>query len=295
MTLGILAVAGTAGLIHLALWIFHQSEGGGPHPESLGKRPKGFLWERDLRKNLGRRPDSQSQTQGEIQQKLGETIPLDLPFTDEKGKTRPLKSYFGKGPVLLVFAYYHCPHVCPLVLRELGKKVRELSLKAPGDFQGLVVGLDPGEKPEAAALSKKNLVRNFREMEGWPFLTGNRESIRSLAAAVGYRYTFLPQSGEFLHPTGLLILTPEGRISRYFLGVQYELRSLRLSLVEAGAMRIGTLADRLVLLCSEYDPSRGKYGWMIEWPLRGMGILTFLCLGFFIGRHLYREGKGRRL
>jgi len=178
-----------------------------------------------------------------IDQRLNQQIPLDLAFRDESGRSVPLREYFGKKPVILTLVYYQCPMLCTLVLNDLLRNLKEITLNVGEDFDVLTVSFDPREKPALAAAKKQSYIGRYRRAGaagGWHFLTGDQPSIEALTKAVGFRYAFDPQTGQFAHASAIMVLTPQGRLARYFYGVEYSPRDLRLSLVEASANRIGT-------------------------------------------------------
>jgi protein SCO1/2 len=220
-----------------------------------------------------------------IDQRLNRQIPLDLAFRDETGRSVQLRQYFGKKPVILTLVYYECPMLCTLVLNDLLRNMKEMTLNVGEDFDVLTVSFDPREKPELAAGKKDSYVGRYRRAgaaEGWHFLTGDEPSIEALTKAVGFRYAFDPKTGQYAHASAIMVLTPEGRLSRYFYGVEYSPRDLRLSLVEASANRIGTKADQVALFCFHYDPTTGKYGLAIMNALRVAGLATVFGLAMLV-------------
>lgn len=229
-----------------------------------------------------------------IDQKLNEQIPLDLNFRDETGKTVRLREYFGEKPVILVLAYYECPMLCTQVLNGLTRSLQGMSLEMGKQFNVVTVSINPRETPELAFAKKRIYAgiygRPLAE-QGWHFLTGDQPSIQELARAVGFRYAFDPESGQYAHASGIMVLTPEGRLSRYFYGIQYPSRDLRLSLVEASEGKIGSPVDQLLLFCYHYDPATGKYGLVILNIVRAAGLATVLAIGGFIWVLLRRERR----
>lgn len=222
-----------------------------------------------------------------IDQKLNQSLPLDLSFRNEAGAAVPLGHYFGTKPVILVFVYYECPMLCTLTLNGLVRSLRAMSFNAGQDFDVITVSFDPKESPKLAAAKKLTYMDEYRRPgteSGWHFLTGDAISIEQLTRAAGFRYKYDPRVQQWAHATGILVLTPEGRISRYFYGVEYSTRDLRLSLIEASNHRIGSLTDQVLLYCYQYDPETGKYGIAIMAILRIAGIITVLALGGFIVR-----------
>ncbi len=232
-----------------------------------------------------------------IDQKLNAQVPLDTTFRDETGKTIRLGDYFGQRPVILVLVYYSCPMLCTLALNGVLHSLQTISLSAGKDFEVVTVSFDPREKPELAG-AKKNVYLTLYNRptgwNGWHFLTGDEPSIRRLTSAVGFRYKWDAPSGQYAHATGIMVLTPEGKISRYFYGIQYPSTDLRLSLVEASSGKIGSPADEILLYCCRYDPATGRYGLVITRVLQLAGAATVLILGSFVVVMAIRE-KRRKL
>ncbi len=229
-----------------------------------------------------------------IDQKLNQQVPLDLSFRDEVGKTVRLADYFGQKPVILSLVYYDCPMLCTLSLNGLLHSLQHLTFSAGQDFNVVTVSFDPREKPELAAAKKRVYLTLYNRpsgWNGWHFLTGDEESIRQLTSAVGFRYKWDEASGQYFHATGIMVLTPQGRISRYFYGIDYPATDMRLGLVEASAEKIGSPVDRILLLCCSYDPVQGRYGWAITRVLQLAGIVTVLLLGTMILVFLRRERR----
>ncbi len=229
-----------------------------------------------------------------IDQHLDETIPLSLPFRDEAGNRVTLGEYFGKRPVILAFVYYECPMLCTLVLNGLVRAMRAISLDAGKDFTVVTVSFDPRETPELAAQKKRIYLETYGRKgadAGWHFLTGSTDSIERLTKAAGFRYRYDPKTKQFAHAAGIMVLTPQGRLAKYFYGVEYSPRDLRLALVEAASERIGTLADRVLLWCYHYDPAEGRYSLRIMRSIRLLGSATVLVIGLVVARFILRERK----
>ncbi len=220
-----------------------------------------------------------------IDQKLNEQVPPDLEFRDEAGKAVRLGDYFGSKPVILSLVYYDCPMLCTLSLNGLLRSLQHLTFNAGDEFTVLTVSFDPREKPELAAAKKRVYLTLYNRpsgWEGWHFLTGSQESIRRLTGAVGFKYKWDSASGQYAHATGIMVLTPQGRISRYFYGIDYPTTDLRLGLIDASSGNIGNPVDAVLLLCSHYDPVQGKYGWIITRVLQLAGVATVIILGSFM-------------
>jgi protein SCO1 len=195
-------------------------------------------------------------------QRLGGKVPLELAFRDEAGRAVKLGDYFGRRPALLVLAYYHCPMLCDMVLQGVETSLKPLSLEPGKDFDVVVASIDPQETPQLAAAKKREILVRYgrpRLAAGWHFLTGPQPSIDRLANAVGFRYVYDPQRNQFAHAAGIVILTPEGRISRYLFGIEYAPRDVRLSLIESAGEKVGGLSDQILLYCFHYDPVIGRY------------------------------------
>ena len=221
-----------------------------------------------------------------IEQKLDQQVPLDLVFRDEFGRSVPLSTYFnGNKPVLLAPVYYTCPMLCNLVLNGVETSLRAISLDPGRDFEVVAFSFDHRDTPEVASRKRANYLQRYRRpntANGWHFLTGDEASIQALTAAIGFRYKFDPSTGQFAHASGVMILTPQGRLSRYFYGVEYTPRDLRLGLVEASHNRIGNPVDQILLFCYHYDPATGKYGAIALNLVRFAGVVFVLICGTFL-------------
>jgi protein SCO1 len=229
-------------------------------------------------------------------QRLNEQVPLDLSFTDDEGQHVKLSKYFGQKPVVLVLAYFRCPMLCTQVLNGLVQGLRQTPFIAGKDFEVVTVSFDPNETTDMAAAKKRTYLHAYGKPEaaaGWHFLTGDQQSISRLTHAIGFRYAYDAQSDQFAHAAGIVILTPSGKISRYFYDVHYSGRDLRLGLVEASQNKIGSPIDQILLFCFHYDPTAGKYGATIMNFVRAGGVLTMLGLGLMIGLLLRGEHKRR--
>ncbi len=220
-----------------------------------------------------------------IEQKLNRPLPLDLPLQDETGRLVRLRDYFGKRPVVLVLAYYNCPMLCTEVLNGLLSAMRVLTLDAGRDFEVVTVSFDPRDKPSDARAKKVPYVARYGRSTGaagWHFLTGPPASIAGLTEAVGFRYAWDEKIGQFAHASAIYVATPDGRLSRYFYGIEYAPRDLRLALVEASSGKIGTPVDQLLLYCYHYDPAAGRYGAVVMNMVRVAGIAAVLVLATFL-------------
>jgi protein SCO1/2 len=218
-------------------------------------------------------------------QHLGEQVPLDLPFRDDAGRPVKLGDYLGKRPAVLILAYYRCPMLCSMVVQAAESGLKPLSLDAGKDFEVIVASIDPTDTPERAAMKKRDIVQRYGRPGtegGWHFLTGPPPSIERLAHAVGFQYVYDKEKDQFAHAAGIVILTPEGKVSRYFFGIEYPPRDLRLGLVEASGNRIGGLVDQVLLYCFHYDPAIGRYSAVTLNLMRGAAALFAIGLALFI-------------
>lgn len=220
---------------------------------------------------------------------LNGQMPLDLNFRDETGRSIQLREYFGQKPVVLAFVYYGCPMLCDQVEQGVVGVLRMLSFNPGRDYEVVFVSFDSRETPEMAAEKKKKALVHFRRPEtdsGWHFLTASKESIAAATAAANFRFSFDAKNNLFAHASGILLLTPDGHISRYFYGVEFPGRDMRLGLVEASAGKIGTPIDHVLLYCYHYDPTSATYSASILKIIRLAGVLTVLCLvgGILISR-----------
>jgi protein SCO1/2 len=214
-------------------------------------------------------------------QNLRKRAPMDAVFRDDAGRAVRFGDLFQGKPVVLAFVYYKCPMLCTETLDGLVRALRALSFDAGKQFDVATVSIDPRETPALAAAKKALYVERYGRAgaaRGWSFLTGDADSIRRLADAAGFRYAYDAELDQYAHATGLVVLTPEGRISRYLYGVEYAAGDLRLALVEAAAGTIGSPVDQLLLYCYHYDPLTGKYGLLVTRVLRIAGALTVVLL-----------------
>lgn len=214
-----------------------------------------------------------------IDQRLNQAVPLNLMFKDEYGRTVPLSSFFHGKPVLLALVYYRCPMLCTQILNGVAGSLKAVSLNPGQDFEVLSVSFDPKDTPELAASKKQTYMRRFgrsNAVNGWHFLTGDPANIKALTDAVGFHYTYDAATDQFAHASGIMILTPEGRLSRYFYGVEYAPRDVRLGLVEASQGKIGNITDTVLLFCYHYDAATGKYGAVAMNMVRAGGAIFFL-------------------
>jgi protein SCO1 len=232
-----------------------------------------------------------------IDQRLGEALPLDAPLRDDAGRAVRLGDYFGKKPVVLVMTYFECPMLCTLVLNGLTKTLKTLAFEPGREFDVVAVSFDPRDTPETAARKKATYVAEYGRAAtagGWHFLTGDEAAIARVAAATGFRFKWVPEEKQFAHAAAIMVATPEGRLARYFYGIDYAPRDLRLGLVEAADHKIGSAVDALLLFCYRYDPTTGKYGAAALNLVRLGGAATVLAIGVFMTVMFRRESAGRR-
>jgi protein SCO1/2 len=228
-------------------------------------------------------------------QKLGEAIPLDLVFRDEAGQSVRLARYFGKRPVVLSLVYFNCPMLCGMTTDGLVRSVRALRFEPGTDYEILSVSFDPRETAEVASEKKRTVMAQYGRNSGpggWHFLTGDAASVAALTRAVGFRYVWDAEQKQFAHATGITLLTPQGRIARYFFGIEYPAKDLRLALIEASEEKIGNVVDQLLLLCFHYDPKAGRYTPTVRNLVRGGAVITLLALAGFVTIMLWRERAG---
>jgi protein SCO1/2 len=218
-----------------------------------------------------------------FEQRLGVQAPLDLAFRDETGQRVRLGDYFGAKPVVLALAYYQCPNLCTLTLTQLAETLRKLQFSAGDQFEVVTLSIDPRETPALAAAKQATYLQRYgRDGAKWHFLTGDDAPIHALAGAIGFHYTYDESLGQYMHPTGIVVLTPAGRVARYFYGLDSTADDLRLGLVEASSGTIGSPIDQVLLLCYHYDPTTGKYSPLIQNALGVGAAATVLALGALV-------------
>ncbi len=218
-------------------------------------------------------------------QTLGAQVPLDTKFRDEFGNVVNLAKYFGKKPVILSLVYFQCPMLCTQVLNGMVSAFLPLSFDVGREFDVVTVSFDARETPEMAAAKKAVYLKRYGRpaaANGWHFLTGEQASINALANAVGFHYAFDPQLNQFAHASGIMVLTPEGKVAQYYYGIEYSPRDLRLGLVQASQNKLGNVVDQVLLYCYHYDPAKGRYGAVAMAIMRLGGVATVLILGGFM-------------
>ena len=227
-----------------------------------------------------------------IDQKLNDQVPLDTVFTNEQGREVRLGELFKGKPVVLALVYYSCPMLCNQVLNGMLSSFRQVSFNAGEQFEVVTVSFDARETPQLAAAKKQTYVKAYNRAgaeAGWHFLTGDELNIKRLTDAVGFRYVWDGQTKQFAHASGIMLLTPDGKLARYFYGIEYSPRDLRLGLVEASQNQIGTPVDALMLYCYHYDPATGKYGAVVMNIMKVAGVVT---VGLIVGMLLILRKRG---
>ncbi len=255
------SIAGIATLLALSAVASAQTI-----PDNVGKPSSGLPTQLQ---NVGFEPQLNAQ------------LPLDLNFRDESGRDVQLREYFGRKPVVLALVYYGCPMLCNQVEMGVVGSLKMLSFNAGRHYEVIFVSFDPRETPDMAAKKKTAALSRYGRPEaasGWHFLTGKEDAVHALASAANFRYSFDPQHNLFAHASGIMLLTPDGRISRYFYGVEYPSRDVRLGLVDASAGKIGTPIDHLLLFCFQYNPETARYSATVLRIVRLGGILTIFAI-----------------
>ncbi len=235
----------------------------------------------------------------DVEERLGDVIPLDLNFIDDKGQTVSLNSYFNRErPVVLVLGYYTCPMLCNLIMNGLSDVLREIPWRPGSEFQVVSVSIDPTETDLVASAKKKNYIESIGKpniADGWAFLTGSADMSKKLADAVGFKYFYNEENDEYAHPAVLVILSPEGKISRYLYGIEYPERDFRLAITEASEGKVGSTIDKLILYCYHYDPALGSYVLFAENIMRLGGLVTVILLAILLFTLFLRERRKKLL
>ena len=231
-----------------------------------------------------------------IDQKLNQQLPLELEFRDENGRLVRLAEYFSSKPVILSLVYHDCPMLCSEVLGGLLSSLRVLKFDIGNEFDVLTISFNPREDSSLAKSVKDSYLKRYKRAgaeNGWHFLTGDQTAIDRLTKAVGFRYTYDPQKNLYAHASGIMVLTPQGRLSRYFYGIEFAPKDLRFGLIEASQNKIGSVVDQVLLFCYHYDPVIGRYGFAIMTTVRILGAGFVLCLAATIGIMLRKERSSR--
>jgi len=234
-----------------------------------------------------------------IDQRINQTIPLDLTFMDENGQPVQLRQYFGQKPVIIAMVYYQCPMLCSQVLNGMSGVFNGIRRFDVGrDFTVLTVSFDPRDTPQNALEEKNKFLGRYRRpgaREGWHFLTGKQDQIQALTNALGFRYAWDPEIKQYAHASAIMLVTPDGHIAQYYYGIEYPPRDLQLGIVEASRGKVGNVVDQVLLYCYHYDPAKGKYGAVIFNILRVTAAATLLLLGGFIILMVRREHSGQQV
>lgn len=231
-------------------------------------------------------------------QRLNQQVPLNLIFNDENGNAVELKQYFGSKPVILSLVYFRCPMLCSQVMNGMAGAFNGITRFNVGrDFTVLTVSFDPRDTPEDAARSKQTYLARYRRpgaAQGWHFLTGRKDQIDALANAVGFHFVWDPQIQQFAHASGIVLLTPQGKLAQYYYGIEYAPRDIQLGIIQSSQGKIGNIVDKVILYCYEYDPARGKYGALVFRILRLSALATVLALGGFMVVMFRRDFRAAR-
>jgi protein SCO1/2 len=231
----------------------------------------------------------------DIEEHLGQRIPLDLQFTNENGQLESIGKYFNQGkPVILILAYYECPMLCTLVLNGMAVGVNQLDWTLGNEYQILTISINPAETPDLAAAKKVNLMNTIskkKNVNGWRFFVGRQDQITKLANAIGFKYYYDERQKQFAHPAVATILAPDGRISRYLYGVDFKKQDLRLALLEASEGKIGNSIDRIILYCFHYDPSARGYVLFATNVMKLGGLATVIAVGALLSVFWIRERR----
>jgi protein SCO1/2 len=232
----------------------------------------------------------------DVDQRLNRQVPGDLTFKDETGRPVKLGQFFKDKPVILTLNYLECPQLCPLVLKGVSDSLRSVKYTIGKEFDVVTVSIDPRETPAQAAKAKRTYAQSYGRSEGlpgWHFLTGDGANIGQLAKAVGFKYNYDPTIQQFAHPAVITFVTPEGKIARYLFGINFDPKDVQLALSEASRNQIGSLADKILFRCYEFDPRIGKYSMVALNVMRGGGLLTLGLMAGFILTALRRERRQR--
>ena len=235
-----------------------------------------------------------------IEQRLGESLPLTAEFKDESGQAVQLGKFFNNGrPVILALVYYECPMLCNQVLNGLTGSLKGITFNAGKEFDVVAVSFDAREndKPGLAQNKKASYIERYGRPgteQGWHFLTGSQASIDAITNAAGFKYKWDDKSNQFAHASAVMVVTPEGKLSRYLYGIDYAAKDLKLGLIESAENRIGGVADQLLLYCFHYDPSTGKYGFAILSVIRLFAIFTLAGMAA-MGFVFWKRNKARHI
>lgn len=232
-----------------------------------------------------------------IDQKLGSQIPLQAEFLNDAGERVRLGQILGKRPAILALVYYECPMLCSMILNGTLRTLRALKLTAGTDFDVIAISFDPSETPQLASKKKFEYTERYHRPgaeAGWHFLTGDEANIKQVTAAAGYRYKRDEAVGQWAHASAIMVTTPDGRLARYFYGVEYSARDLRLALVEAAEGKLGSVVDQILLYCFHYDVTSGKYSLAVLHIMRAAGVLTVLGILIFWFAMFREQKRGKQ-
>ena len=266
----------------------------GAHMASAQAR---FTEKTDYSRTIQAKPDAMQRAG--FEQRHNAQLPLDAVLKNEAGEDVALSTFFTDRPVILNFVYFNCPMLCNIILNSISDTVKEIAYQPGRDYQIVTISFDHEESHELAAAKKATYIENLGMVgaeNGWHFLTGDEETILKLTDAAGFTFAWDEQRKEYAHASGVIVATPEGRLSHYFFGLVFNPRDIRLGLVDASAGKIGTPLDKVTLLfCYHYDPSMGTYSLAIFRLLKIGGVLTIAGLALFMGRSLLQEHRQRQL
>lgn len=232
-----------------------------------------------------------------VEEKLGAQVDLSLEFTATDGYQKPLSKFFGQGrPVILNLVYYTCPMLCNLVLNGQVSVMREIPWTPGKEYDIVTISIDPTEAWNLAVDKRATLLSSFdRPAPGWHFFADHNGNVKKLAEQVGWRYKFDPRGQQYAHASAIIVLTPEGKVSRYLYGIKYKPRDVRLALAEASESKVGMSFEKVLLMCFHYDPNAGSYVMTATWIMRAGGILTVALIGWFVSRMLASERAASRM
>jgi protein SCO1/2 len=243
-------------------------------------------------------PEAQVLQRIGYEQNLDTQLPMDVPFTRHDGETVTFRDLFQGRPVIVAPIYYNCPMLCGLIVNGLLDSIKQITFNPGVEYDIVVFSFDPREGADLAEGNRNVFLEQYgREGvgDGIHFLVGEDSSITQMTAALGFQYEWVPELNDFAHASGVVVATPEGRISRYFYGIMYPPRDVRLGLVEASENKIGSPVDQLLLFCYHYDPTTGKYGLVIHRVVNTAAVLTAVILGTFLTVMLRREKRHMRI
>jgi protein SCO1/2 len=234
----------------------------------------------------------------DIVERLGERAAIDVPLVDQNGKVVRMRDYLGKRPVMLALVYYRCSVLCNLLLQGVAKVMQQIDWRVGQDFEVLTVSVDPMDTTELAKEKRRGFLQAAGRPEeeqkadgAWPFFTASTEAIDVLAASVGFRFKYIARERQFAHIAALFFLSPEGKLTRYLYGVQFDPKEVKLALFESAQGRVGTALERVMLRCYKFDPAGRKYHLFVRTYYRVWGVLIILALGTFLGVLWRRELK----